>query len=226
MTQIEYYNNFGLKYKDDIMNELDPSIWTSDIKINGPIFRKMKKRIEIQRKYFLEYFTPQKPILDIGCGFGRQSYILARNGFSVTGIDNSDVFIDIAKAIFAKHNLQGTFLSKSLFDFIPSEKFDQIVVLDVIEHIEPERRFELLKHIAQDICNKNAKILFTFPSVDSSFKRKIIDLISNRFLLQLNKEHPYCIPSKRDFDRISKNLFTTISHEVCSETVFLVSQVR
>ena len=41
--------------------------------------------------------SPGASILDCGCGIGTSSYILAKEGFKVTGIDISPLFISKAK---------------------------------------------------------------------------------------------------------------------------------
>ena len=110
MNQIRYYTQFGNKFESDILNAKDPSVWTSDMKSNGPIFQSMKKRIKDQKEYILTYFTKNEPVLDCGCGFGRQSFMLAKEGFEIVGLDSSNVFIEIAQRLFLKHNLNGKFI--------------------------------------------------------------------------------------------------------------------
>ena len=51
-------------------------------------------------------------ILDIGCGTGSHSVLLAKKGFSITGIDRSKQALDIAREKFNANNQKGEFLIK------------------------------------------------------------------------------------------------------------------
>lgn len=212
-NQINYYNQFGNKFRDEILNAQDPSTWTSSEEFFGPI----KKRVEKQKKYILKYFTKDKLILDIGCGFGRQSLFLVKNNFKVIGIDSCSVFIKLAQEIFLKHNLKGEFICTSIENFKPKIKFSQLLLLDVYEHIKPSDRAKFLKCLAFNICQKNAKILVTFPASERCNLRgkimNILSLIFYKYLLD-KEEHPYYIPSKKIFEGQFKKYFSIVNYEL------------
>ena len=75
-------------------------------------------------------------ILDIGCGGGLISEPMTRLGASVTGIDASSKNISIAKAHAKKNNLDITYLCSKPESLDPQNKFDIILNLEVVEHVE------------------------------------------------------------------------------------------
>lgn len=223
VDQLHYYNEVGNRLKEDILNSSDPSIFTSDINVNGPIFRQIKERINHQRNYILEYFSADKPVLDLGCGFGRQSFMCAKLGFKVIGIDFSSVFIDIARSIFLKHGLEGHFICDSIFNFFPNSKFDQVLLLDVFEHVKPIQRKRLLRHIGQNIIDENGKMVTSFPAIDfRRVKDRLIYFIKSVFPLLINpdQEHPYPIPDKRELQSKCKQIFRVYDWRIRSGTTF------
>ena len=78
-------------------------------------------------------------VLDIGCGNGEFCNFLSKIGFNVTGIDNSDTGINIAKENFPEIQ----FVNKCIYDLSPenlNKKFDIITAVEVIEHLaEPKK---------------------------------------------------------------------------------------
>ena len=77
-----------------------------------------------------------KKILDIGCGGGLISEPLARLGGSITGIDASKKNIEVAKLHAKKSNLKINYQDKSPEQLDSTEKFDIILNLEIIEHVE------------------------------------------------------------------------------------------
>src|SRR5262245_48811464 len=71
-------------------------------------------------------------MLEIGCGPGSgTSWFIAREGFSLTGIDASPTAIEKARARFAGERLAGEFVVGSVDDLpFPDESFD--AVIDVV----------------------------------------------------------------------------------------------
>ena len=75
-------------------------------------------------------------ILDIGCGGGLISEPMATLGANVTGIDASEKNINIAKLHSKKNRLRINYLTKSPENLITEEKFDIILNLEIVEHVE------------------------------------------------------------------------------------------
>ena len=74
--------------------------------------------------------------LDIGCGGGLMSEPMSRLGADVTGIDASLKNIKIAEAHQKKSNLQIRYLNTSPEQLTENEKFDVILNLEIVEHVE------------------------------------------------------------------------------------------
>ena len=75
-------------------------------------------------------------ILDIGCGGGLLSEPMTRLGANVTGIDASNKNIKIAKLHARKNNLNITYLCSSPEKMKVKKKFDVILNMEIIEHVE------------------------------------------------------------------------------------------
>ena len=75
-------------------------------------------------------------ILDIGCGGGLLSEPMTRLGASVTGIDASDKNINIAKLHAKKNKLKINYLCSSPENLKIKKKFDVILNMEIIEHVE------------------------------------------------------------------------------------------
>jgi 2-polyprenyl-3-methyl-5-hydroxy-6-metoxy-1,4-benzoquinol methylase len=183
----------------------------------------MKKRIEMQKKYILTSFTIKATVLDCGCGFGRQGFMLGKYGFEIVGIDSSEVFIDIACGLFSKHDLKGEFICVSIFDFKPDIKFKQILLLDVYEHIEPKVRSKFIEHVATNLSQENACLIVTFPFTGGfRIKNKMSNILKKySYGRYLNKdEHPYYIPNKKSFEKQVRKYFSIINQEILDNTVF------
>ena len=75
-------------------------------------------------------------ILDIGCGCGLISEPMARLGGKITGIDASKKNIQVAKMHSIKSNLKINYLNKSPEQLENLEKFDVILNLEIVEHVD------------------------------------------------------------------------------------------
>ena len=75
-------------------------------------------------------------ILDIGCGGGLLSEPMTRLGAKVTGIDASDKNIQIAKLHAKKSKLNINYLCSSPEKIKVKKKFDVILNMEIIEHVE------------------------------------------------------------------------------------------
>ena len=102
-------------------------------------------------------FLKDLKILDIGCGGGLISEPLARLGGEVTGIDASEKNIKVAKLHSKKNNLNINYLNKSPEQLNDSEKFDIVLNLEIVEHVE---NVDLYIKSCSNLLKKNG-IMFT-----------------------------------------------------------------
>ena len=102
-------------------------------------------RIEYILEKIIQYFNLKnkktKPfqglkLLDIGCGGGLISEPMARLGANVTGIDASEKNIKIAQIHSEENNLKINYINSSPERLKEKEKFDIILNLEIIEHVE------------------------------------------------------------------------------------------
>ena len=111
-------------------------------------FKPLHKFNPIRIKYIKENIVSsfklnakQKPldkinILDIGCGGGLLSEPMTRLGADVTGIDASSKNINIAKLHAKRNKLKINYLCSSPEKLKIKKKFDVILNMEIIEHVE------------------------------------------------------------------------------------------
>ena len=75
-------------------------------------------------------------ILDIGCGGGILCEPLARLGAEVTGMDENEKAILVAKDHAKKMNLKINYIHGNISDINFQKKFDVITCMEVLEHVE------------------------------------------------------------------------------------------
>ena len=117
----------------DVKGKFKPLHMFNPIRIEY-ILDKIKHHFKIknEKSNFLENLE----ILDIGCGGGLISEPMARLGGSVTGIDASDKNIKVAQIHSKRNNLKIKYLNKSPEQLNEIEKFDIILNLEVVEHVQ------------------------------------------------------------------------------------------
>jgi len=115
-----------------------------DMQEFGPIHRHTR-RITLNILKKIKFNT----VLDAGCGIGFMLNCIKKyfNPVSLTGIDISEEAINICKSIYPNY----IFYVKDLQKESLNQKFDLIICMDVIEHIENDSEF--LKNISS-MCNK------------------------------------------------------------------------
>ena len=80
-----------------------------------------------------------KSILDLGCGFGDKSVLMAKHGASVFGIDISDNYIAISKRAAVDSNLEDKCVFQQMDAHSMSfedSKFDYVVGRGIIHHLD------------------------------------------------------------------------------------------
>lgn len=226
-NQVSYYNRFGKQFEQSILDCPEPALWTTDYAKKGGVYQEMKIRVAQQQAFITATFTKEDPVLDIGCGFGRQAFLLAQHGFSVTGTDTSDVFIDIATKLFDKYGYEGQFYRIDLLKGErPGGPYKQLLLLDVLEHIRPFQRRKFIKQIFQ-LAAPGAKLIISLPHVKKRFSsqvnNRIRKQITQHFTYFTNREeHPYPIPERNDIVKFIQGLFSIESELITPETDYYV----
>lgn len=127
-------------------------------------------------KYSLPYFgyvsvvlnelpSPPATVLDVGCGDGRVSAEIVRQGYAVTGIDYLELSIQYAKTMVP----EGMFFVADLRDDLVANyglnksQFDAVVMVEVYEHIPPEDCTVVLANI-YNILRPGGTLIISVPS--------------------------------------------------------------
>lgn len=137
------------KYYQKVLNFLA-------IKENGEIHPKH----ELTRycDFFLNNIRESDSVLDIGCGIGYVANQVARKAKKVVGVDNDEKRLAAAKKMFHRDNLEFLMADATKYDF--GQKYDAIILSNVLEHIEDRTSF------LKNIKSLSDKILIRVPMLD------------------------------------------------------------
>ena len=118
-------------------------------------------------------------ILDIGCGGGLLSEPMCRLGAKVTGIDASEKNIKVAKLHSEKNNLQIDYFCSSPEKFMTKDKFDVILNMEIVEHVEDVNFF--LKSCSKLLTKKGIMFVAT---LNKTLKSYIFAIIGAEYILR------------------------------------------
>lgn len=120
--------------------------------------------------YLCEYWKKKgfKEFLDVGCGFGRNSIFMAKNGFSVSTFDLSTYSVEMTKQK-AKENgvvLKDIQVSDMLEMPYKDNRFDCLLAMNVISHTDKNGFDKILSEINR-VLKPNGEAYFTIGSKES-----------------------------------------------------------
>ncbi len=130
------------------------------------------------RSYYLDYLKPFKEIgdgcrvLEVGCGEGGNLLPFAERGCNVAGIDLSEGKIAHARRFFEAAGQAGSFRSGN-FLHLPApadeaERYDLILIHDVIEHIEAPQKKDFMLH-TKKFLRQDGIVFWGFPAWQMPF---------------------------------------------------------
>ena len=127
----------------------------------------------LRHKILLKLVPANKKVLDLGCGYGYMSYLMAKKGNKVTALDIVQSCLDRFKEVAKKYSIRQVLgdISK-----IQLEKFDVIVCQELLEHLED---YSSVLRKCYSILNKGGIGIFSVPHNEN--------LEAKRFLC------PYCL---------------------------------
>ncbi len=118
-------------------------------------------------------------ILDIGCGGGLISEPMCRLGAQVTGIDPVEKNIKIASLHAKRGGLKINYINSSPEKMDTNNKFDVILNLEVIEHVD---NVDLFLESCKSLLNKNG-IMF-IATINRTFSSYIKAIIGAEYILR------------------------------------------
>lgn len=117
-----------------------------------------KHRLMNYHKFFIDNVDSGDIVLDIGCGNGALSFDIAKKAGKIVGIDLNIKNISIAKKRYSAPNIE--YLTGDAIEDLPNQKFDVVVLSNILEHIE--NRIDFLNKIK----TLTPKILIRVPMVN------------------------------------------------------------
>tara|TARA_B100002051_G_scaffold233396_1_gene232589 strand:+ start:65 stop:790 length:726 start_codon:yes stop_codon:yes gene_type:complete len=117
-------------------------------------------------------------ILDIGCGGGLISEPMCRLGAEVTGMDASLKNINVAKFHAKQNNLKIRYVNSSPEKKDINEKFDVILNLEVVEHVQD---LDLFLKSSSDFLKKNG-IMF-IATINRTFTSYLKAIVGAEYIL-------------------------------------------
>ena len=141
------------------------------------ILEEIKKHFKLDREKKL--LLKDLEILDIGCGGGLISEPMARLGGNVTGIDAAERNIKIASLHSKEGNLKIKYLNKSPEQLEEKEKFDIILNLEIVEHVD---NLDLYLQSCYNLLKKNG-LMFT-ATINRTLMSYIKAIIGAEYILR------------------------------------------
>ncbi len=156
---MKFLDKFLLKYYIKLYNYLYNKISNILIKLNNGVHPKHELMKYYQ--FFIDNIEPNSSVLDIGCGIGFVAKKISEKARRVYAIDINKELIQYAKNTHYNENIH--YIVGNVLNYEFKEKFDYVILSNVLEHIKDRKKF-LLK------IKKLAPILLIrVPMIDRSW---------------------------------------------------------
>ena len=103
--------------------------------------------------------------LDLGCGIGFFSNVIAKNFSKVIAIDSDGKSIEKARVLYGSSNIEFTLAAAEAIP-LPDNSIDFLLSSEVLEHVNNLE--EALREVKR-VCKDGAKFFVTIPSTDGIF---------------------------------------------------------
>jgi ubiquinone/menaquinone biosynthesis C-methylase UbiE len=155
-------------------------------------YKKKTKNLELieEIKKFKKFLPKNAKVLDAGCGWGRDSKILAKDS-QVIGIDLSEKLLDLARAYAPKARFEVGDMCKTFF---PNESFHGIWSNDTLIHLERKDVVAALKEFHR-LLKKNSILYISVKEGEGEgFKEEEMSNYLPRFYTWFNEKEitRYC----------------------------------
>ena len=173
--EIQKFSNLANEWWD-VNGKFKPLHMFNPIRIEY-ILDQISKHFKLDRRS--ENLLQNLEILDIGCGGGLISEPMARLGGNVTGIDAAEKNIKVASLHSKKNNLKINYLSKSPEQLNQTEKYDIILNLEIVEHVD---NLNLYLNSCSKLLKKNG-LMFT-ATINRTLTSYIKAIVGAEYILR------------------------------------------
>lgn len=118
-------------------------------------------------------------LLDVGCGGGLIAEPLAKLNINVTAIDTSKNAINVAKQHASSNNVEVNYLNKELKNLDSNLKFDIILALEILEHVDNVNDF--IEKLLQ-FAKPNSIIVFS--TINRNLKSLLLAKLTAEYILR------------------------------------------
>lgn len=176
----------------------------------------MSRYFQMQYKVTKEYVIPflddlidlDKPmnVLEIGCAEAGVLKAFVERGHDCTGIELMEARVKLAEQFLAKEVSENKirFISRNIYDINPekdlADKFDLIILKDVIEHIHDQDKF---MGVLKSFLKPKGKVFFGFPPWQMPFGGHQ-QICQNKYLSKLPYFHLLPKPFYRGILKMGK----------------------
>ncbi|MCC6599870.1 MAG: 1-acyl-sn-glycerol-3-phosphate acyltransferase [Crocinitomicaceae bacterium] len=186
-----FKNEYNIFKRDCESKSYFAPILLSGYLYKGPVlewYLRIKMRLEGYYEFFHQHIPSNAAILDLGCGYGFLSYILALRApeRKITAIDHDEEKIGTATHSFLKSD-NVTFLCRDVLT-VEYKSYDVIIIADVLHYLLPEQQDELLIRCF-GMLNTGGRMIVRDGDAEQAKKRhstRFIEFMSIR-LLGFNK---------------------------------------
>ncbi len=119
-------------------------------------------------------------VLDVGCGDGKLTSLMAPHVASITAVDNQKIALQFAKLITDQAQIKNIKWKQDDARNIKEadESFDVVTCFDMVEHVPQETAKKVIRELTR-ILKKGGKLILTTPNRDELrgriFGHKVID---------------------------------------------------
>lgn len=153
-------------------------------KTEDPIVKYYDETVGTSGRYEIEWYLTKAhsfggPILDIACGTGRMSILLAKEGHDVVAFDRSEGMLTrfheklSREPIEIKNRVQ--IFQQNMDNFSYKEKFNTIICVDSFFHnLSEQEALKCLKCVSQHLTSQG-RFLFNVPNPNQEFLQKCLE---------------------------------------------------
>lgn len=163
MNTIDAYDLLSLFY-DEWQQELDQNKRTSYL----------ERLIKIHRdSCFQRKKTMEQLLCDLGCGTGKTSVSFAQKGYSVVGIDLSELMLNVAAQAAVAENVSVIFSQQNICTFsLPESASVVLCLMDTVNHLTTKK--DLCRFFKRVYCEILVGGVFIFDFVSPFYFQKIL----------------------------------------------------